>query len=133
MTLTGKTAVITGSNSGIGLAIARELAKSGADVVLNSFTDSDGDHALAAQIAEEFGVNARYIRADMSLSDDCRTLIADAGACDILVSNAGIQHVAPVEEFRSRYGTGSLPSTCPRPFTPSLPRCRKCARVLGVG
>ncbi len=99
MSLTGKTAVITGSNSGIGLAIAKELAKSGADVVLNSFTDADEDHDLAAQIGQEFGVVARYIRADMSKADDCRTLIADAGACDILVNNAGIQHVAPVEDF----------------------------------
>jgi 3-hydroxybutyrate dehydrogenase len=51
--LSGKTAVITGSNSGIGLGIAKELAKAGADVVLNSFTDRDEDHALAAEIAEE--------------------------------------------------------------------------------
>lgn len=99
--LKGKTAVITGSNSGIGLGVARELAKAGADVVLNSFTDRDEDHALAAEIAAEFGVAARYIRADMSKSEDCRALIEQAGACDILVNNAGIQHVAPIEEFPS--------------------------------
>ncbi|MGR1582343.1 3-hydroxybutyrate dehydrogenase [Thalassobius sp. S69A] len=99
MTLTGKTAVITGSNSGIGLGVARELARAGAHVVLNSFTDREEDHAIAAQIASEFGVEARYIRADMSKGDDCRALIAQAGACDILVNNAGIQHVAPIDEF----------------------------------
>ena len=99
MSLTGKTAVITGSNSGIGLGVARELARAGADVVLNSFTDRDEDHALAAGIAQEFGVTARYIRADMSKGDACRALIAEAGACDILVNNAGIQHVAPIDEF----------------------------------
>ncbi len=99
MTLSGKTAVITGSNSGIGLGIAREMAKAGADVVLNSFTDRDEDHALAAQIAEEFGVNATYVAADMSKGEDCRRLIIDAGGCDILINNAGIQHVSPVEEF----------------------------------
>ena len=97
--LAGKTAVITGSNSGIGLGIARELARAGADVVLNSFTDSAEDHALAASLGAEFGVTARYIRADMSKGEDCRALIEQAGACDILVNNAGIQHVAPVDEF----------------------------------
>lgn len=99
MALQGKTAVITGSNSGIGLGVARELARAGADIVLNSFTDRDEDHALAQQIAAEFGVTARYIKADMSKGSECRALIETAGACDILVNNAGIQHVAPIEDF----------------------------------
>ena len=99
MSLSGKTAVITGSNSGIGLGIAREMAKAGADVVLNSYSDRDEDHALAVDIASEFGVNARYIGADMSKADDCRRLITDAGTCDILINHAGIQHVAPIDEF----------------------------------
>ncbi|MEJ8560589.1 3-hydroxybutyrate dehydrogenase [Yoonia sp. GPGPB17] len=99
MSLSGKTAVITGSNSGIGLGVARELAKAGANVVLNSFTDRDEDHALAAEITKETGVEAKYVAADMSKGDDCRRLIADAGRCDILVNNAGIQHVAPVQDF----------------------------------
>jgi 3-hydroxybutyrate dehydrogenase len=99
MSFASKTAVITGSNSGIGLGIARELARSGANVVLNSFTDRDEDHAVAASIAKEFGVIARYIKADMSKGDECRQLIAEAGACDILVNNAGIQYVAPIDEF----------------------------------
>ena len=99
MSLKGKTAVVTGSNSGIGLGVARELARAGADVVLNSFTNRDEDHALAAEIAKEFGVTARYIKADMSKGDECRHLIADAGRCDILVNNAGIQHVAPIDQF----------------------------------
>ena len=97
--LSGKTAVITGSNSGIGLGIARELAAAGADVVLNSFTDREEDHALAAEIAAEAGVNARYIKADMSKGAECRALIEQAGRCDILVNNAGIQHVAPIPDF----------------------------------
>lgn len=97
--LDGKTAVITGSNSGIGLGIAREMARAGADVVLNSFTDNDEDHELAEGLAKEFGVTARYIQADMSKADQCRGLIEKAGRCDILINNAGIQHVAPVEEF----------------------------------
>ena len=99
MQLSGKTAVITGSNSGIGLGIAWELARAGADVVLNSFTERDEDHALAKTIASETGVTARYIKADMSKGAECRDLIAQAGRCDILVNNAGIQHVAPIDEF----------------------------------
>ena len=99
MSLKGKTAVITGSNSGIGLGVARALAAQGADVVLNSFTDRDEDHALAAEIAQAHGVTARYIKADMSKGDECRALIETAGRCDILVNNAGIQHVSPIESF----------------------------------
>ena len=99
MSLKGKTAVITGSNSGIGLGVAHELARAGANVVINSFTDNDDDHALAESIAKEHGVTARYIQADMSKPDQCRALVEKAGACDILVNNAGIQYAAPVEEF----------------------------------
>lgn len=99
MSLSGRTAVITGSNSGIGLGIAWEMARAGADVVLNSFTDRDEDHALAHKIADETGVKARYIKADMSRGAECRDLIAQAGVCDILINNAGVQHVAPIDQF----------------------------------
>ena len=99
MSLKGKTAIVTGSNSGIGLGVAIELARAGADIVLNSFTDSPEDHALAEKIGAEHGVKARYIRADLSKGDEARALVEQAGACDILVNNAGIQHVAPIEEF----------------------------------
>lgn len=97
--LRGKRAIVTGSTSGIGLGIARALAGAGADVVLNSFTDTDSDRALAAGLADEFGVAARYIRADMAQPADCRALVEQAGGCDILVNNAGIQHVARIEDF----------------------------------
>jgi len=99
MTLAGKTAVITGSNSGIGLGVAEELAKAGANVVLNSFTERDEDHALAEKVGKAHGVKAWYIKADMSKPDECRALIEEVGTCDILVNNAGIQHVAPIESF----------------------------------
>lgn len=99
MTLHGKRAIITGSNSGIGLGVAEELARAGADVVINSFTNRDEDHALAARIGAEFGVSARYIAADMSKGTDCRRLVEEAGGCDILVNNAGIQFVSPLEDF----------------------------------
>jgi 3-hydroxybutyrate dehydrogenase len=99
MRFAGKTAVITGSNSGIGLGVAEVLARAGANVVLNSFSDRPEDHALAADLGQRHGVIARYIAADMSDGDACRGLIEKAGACDILVNNAGIQHVAPLDEF----------------------------------
>jgi 3-hydroxybutyrate dehydrogenase len=97
--LTGKTALITGSNSGIGLGVARELARAGATIVLNSYTNNDEDHALAQSISDEAGVSVRYIPGDMSKANECRKLITDAGRCDILINNAGIQHVAGIEEF----------------------------------
>ena len=103
MSLKGKVAVITGSNSGIGLGVAEVLAARGAKVVLNSFTDSPEDHALAARIATETGAQVQYIPADMSSPDACRALVAKAaetfGGVDILVNNAGIQFVAPIEDF----------------------------------
>jgi 3-hydroxybutyrate dehydrogenase len=99
MELAGKTAVVTGSNSGIGLGVAEELARAGADIVLNSFTDRAEDHDLADWLGRKHGVKARYIKADMSRGAECRALIERAGGCDILVNNAGIQHVAPIESF----------------------------------
>ncbi|MFV0386614.1 3-hydroxybutyrate dehydrogenase [Paracoccus sp. (in: a-proteobacteria)] len=97
--LKGKTAVVTGSNSGIGLGVAHRLAKAGADVVINSFTDRPEDHAIAAEMAKTHGVTVRYIKADMSKGTECRALVEQAGRCDILVNNAGIQHVAPIPDF----------------------------------
>ncbi|MFN3937848.1 MAG: 3-hydroxybutyrate dehydrogenase [Gemmobacter sp.] len=99
MILKGKTAVVTGSTSGIGLGIVRALAAAGADVVLNSFTDTEADHALAEEIGKAHGVTARYVKADMANGEQCRALVVAAGGCDILVNNAGIQHVAPIDEF----------------------------------
>jgi len=99
MSVNGKTAIVTGSNSGIGLGVARELARAGARVVLNSFTDDDSDHELARDMGKEFGTEVRYIKADMSAPGECRRLIEAAGGCDILVNNAGIQHVAPIPDF----------------------------------
>jgi 3-hydroxybutyrate dehydrogenase len=101
--LKGKTAIVTGSTSGIGLAIAEALAAAGCNVVLNSFTDSADDRSLAERIAGTHGVTARYVRADMARPSECRTLVEQAasafGPVEILVNNAGIQHVAPIETF----------------------------------
>ncbi len=103
MTIREKTAVVTGSTSGIGLAIAHALAAEGCNLVINSFSDTDADHAIAAEVASKHGGEAIYVQADMSKGDECRALVkkvADKfGGVDILVNNAGIQHVAPVDEF----------------------------------
>lgn len=98
-----KTAIITGSTSGIGLAIAKAFAAERWNVVVNSFTDAPQDHAVADSMANEHAANVAYIQADMSKSADCRALVAKAaekfGSVDVLVNNAGVQHVAPAEEF----------------------------------
>ena len=97
--LQGRRAIVTGSTSGIGHGVAEALAAAGADVVLNSFTDTEADHRQAADLGAKHGVTVTYIKADMSKADECRALIEKAGGCDILVNNAGIQHVAKIEDF----------------------------------
>jgi 3-hydroxybutyrate dehydrogenase len=101
--LKGKTALVTGSTSGIGLGIARALAREGANVTLNGFGDKGEIEALRAKIEKEFGVKAIYSPADMSKPAEIAALVKTTeqtlGSLDILVNNAGIQHVAPIEEF----------------------------------
>ena len=100
--LAGKSAVITGSTSGIGKAIAERFASEGANVMLNGFGDAKEIEAQRASY-EKLGVKAAYHGADMTKPPQVADLIAEArkafGAVDILVNNAGIQHVAPVDEF----------------------------------
>mgnify|MGYP001764917885 CR=1 FL=1 len=93
MVLKGKRALVTGSTSGIGLAVARALAGEGAEVVLSGF----GEAELIAQLCAELG--ARHVAADLATRAGVEELMAGAGPVDILVNNAGMQHVAPVEEF----------------------------------
>lgn len=103
MSLKSRTAVVTGSTSGIGLAIARALAAEGANVVINGFGEPAAIERERAMIEREFGVKAVYSGADMTKPAEIAQMIADAekafGSVDVLVNNAGIQHVAPVEEF----------------------------------
>src|SRR3954471_18740707 len=101
--LKGKNAVVTGSTSGIGLGIARELAKDGANVLINGFGPGADIEKERAGIEKDFGVKASYSPADMTKPAEIAAMIKMAettlGSCDILVNNAGIQHVAPIEEF----------------------------------
>jgi len=101
--LKGKTALVTGSTSGIGLGIATAMAGEGANVVINGFGDAKQIEAIRSGLAKEHGVTVTYSPADMTKPDEIAAMVADAekefGAIDVLCNNAGIQHVAPIEEF----------------------------------
>ena len=101
--LSGKTALVTGSTSGIGLGIARALAEQGANIVFNGFGDAQQIEKLYTDVGAEFGVQTAYHNADMSKPPEIEAMMKFAaekfGGVDILVNNAGIQHVATVDEF----------------------------------
>lgn len=101
--LKGKSALVTGSTSGIGLAYARAFAAEGADVMINGLGDAAQIEAARQAIETDYGVRALYSAADMTQPDQIEAMVREAesafGKVDILVNNAGIQHVAPIEEF----------------------------------
>jgi len=103
MRLEGKVALVTGSTSGIGLGIARELARAGADIMLNGFGDSNAIETERAGLAGEFGVRVGYCGADIGNAAQIAAMVtqtqSELGSLDILVNNAGIQFVANIEEF----------------------------------
>src|SRR5579859_2786196 len=101
--LQGRAAIVTGSTSGIGQALARALAAEGVEVVLNGFGDAAKIEADRAALATSAGVRVLYHAADMTKPAEIVDMVAFArrelGRLDILVNNAGVQHVAPVDEF----------------------------------
>ncbi len=101
--LNGKTALVTGSTSGIGLACAQAYAREGANIVMNGFGDKNEIEKLRAAIEKDFGVKAIYSNADMTKPGEIEAMIKLAlktfDAVDILHNNAGVQHVAPIEDF----------------------------------
>jgi 3-hydroxybutyrate dehydrogenase len=101
--LKGKSALVTGSTSGIGLAIARAMAAQGANVTINGFGDAGGIEKERSGIEKEFGVKAVYSAADMTkpaeIADMVKTAEKTFGSLDVLVNNAGIQFVSPIEDF----------------------------------
>ena len=103
MSLSGKSAIVTGSTSGIGLAIATALAKQGADVMLNGLGDAAEIEATRSKLAAETGRTILFSPANMMKPDEITGMVREAeakfGKVDIVVSNAGIQHVSPVEDF----------------------------------
>lgn len=103
MFLKGKTALITGSTSGIGLGYAKALAAEGAQIMINGFGDQTAIDGHVAELTAISGAGALHSAADMTKPDEIRAMVADCteklGAPDILINNAGIQHVAPVDEF----------------------------------
>ena len=139
-TLKGKTAVVTGSTSGIGLAYARAFAAAGANVVINGMGVPADIERERSGIETDFKVRAVHSPADMTKPAEIAEMVAlgekTFGSVDILVNNAGIQFVSPIEEFpiwrsgsdhrrsfRRRSGKRSSRSTCRRRFTASAPRC----------
>ncbi|WP_159726043.1 3-hydroxybutyrate dehydrogenase [Methylosinus sp. Ce-a6] len=103
MSLAKRNAVVTGSTSGIGLAVVRALAKEGANVVINGFGEAAEIEKERAAIEKEFGVTAIYDGADMTKPEEIAAMIHNAeaklGSVDILVNNAGVQYVSPIEDF----------------------------------
>jgi 3-hydroxybutyrate dehydrogenase len=103
MMLTNKTAIVTGSTSGIGLGIATALAAEKCNVMLNGFGEPAAIETIRKELSDQRGIKTAYSPADMSKPADIRALVAsterELGPVDILVNNAGIQHVAPIEDF----------------------------------
>jgi 3-hydroxybutyrate dehydrogenase len=103
MGLSGKTALVTGSTSGIGLGIATKLASEGANIVLNGFGDAAAIETIRSDLARQHNVGVIYSSADMTVPAQIADMMAKAnvefGGVDILVNNAGIQHVSPIEDF----------------------------------
>ena len=135
--LRGKSALVTGSTSGIGLGIATALAKAGCNLTLNGFGEPAAIEQIRAGLAETYGVEVRYDGADMSQGREVGQMVREAeaafGALDVLVNNAGIQFVAPIEEFPAERGRRSSRSTSRPTTTRSTPPCPACGDGASAG
>jgi 3-hydroxybutyrate dehydrogenase len=141
MDLTGKTALVTGSTSGIGRGVAESLAKSGCNLIVNGFGEPAIIECLCKCITEEYGVCVEYLDADLSKPEECSELMArvhaQAGQLDILVNNAGIQHVAPIEAFPRERWDAILAVNLSAAFhliSAALPamRAQKFGRIINI-
>ena len=139
--LTGQTAVVTGSTSGIGLTIARAFAAEGANICINGLGDATAIEAERARIEADFGVKCMYSPANMLKPDeivkmvkDCETIL---GSCDILVNNAGIQFVSPIEDFPAEKWDAIIAINCTAAFhairtaVPGM-KARKWGRIINT-
>ncbi len=141
MSLKGKTALVTGSTSGIGLGIAKALAGAGASVMLNGFGDPAEIEKLRSTLAAEHGVKVAFNPADLSKASEVAALIAateaELGGIDILVNNAGIQYVAPIEDFPPERWDAVIAinlSSCFHTIHSALPgmRARGWGRIINI-
>jgi 3-hydroxybutyrate dehydrogenase len=136
-----KSAIVTGSTSGIGLGIARAFARQGADILLNGFGDAQEIEFTRAELQRQFGVQVRYSGADMSKPAEVRAMAelahAEFGKVDIVVNNAGIQHVAPIEAFADEKWDAVLAINLSSAFhlikavTPGM-KARRFGRIINV-
>ena len=139
--LKGKVAVVTGSTSGIGLGIATALAAEGCAIMLNGFGDAATINGIKRDLAAKYGVKVAYSGADMSKPAEIRQMIADAarelGSVDVLVNNAGVQHVAPIEEFPDDKWDAIIAINLSAAFhatkaaLPGMKR-RRCGRIINI-
>ena len=142
MTLKSRTAVVTGSTSGIGLGIARGLAAEGANVVINGLGDADAIEAARSGIESDYGIVCAYSPANMLEPEEIRCMIgraeAELGSVDILVNNAGIQFVSPIESFPAEQWDQIIAidlSAAFHPIKAVVPgmRTRRWGRIINTG
>jgi 3-hydroxybutyrate dehydrogenase len=139
--LAQRSAIVTGSTSGIGLGIARALAQNGADVLLNGFGKAQEIESTRVEMERLYGVKVRYSGADMSRPEQIRAMAemarAEFGKIDIIVNNAGIQHVAPIEDFPDEQWDAVLAINLSSAFhlikavTPGM-KARRFGRVVNI-
>ena len=136
-----KSAIVTGSTSGIGLGLARAFAQQGADILLNGFGDPQEIEFTRAELQRQYGVKVRYSDADMSRPEQVRAMAelarCEFGKIDIVVNNAGIQHVAPIEDFADEKWDAVLAINLSSAFhlikavTPGM-KARRFGRVINI-